>query len=73
MSMKSIRDAFQANGMRRDTVSNDQIEEIYVRVTEALSAGQLRDLIYDEQIYKYVRIKLEEIKLSRDDWLTNWR
>ena len=73
MTKKDILDEFQANGISRDNVSSDQIEEIYVRVIRTLRVGELRDLTYEEQLHRYVLLKLYEIKITRNDWELNGR
>lgn len=73
MRKKDILDTFDANDLDRDRVSNPQILQIYVRVIHKLEVGELRDLTYEEQLNRYVRLKLEEIKLSRQDWELNGR
>jgi len=73
MTRKEILDAFSAKGINRDMVSRDQIEQIYVLVIDKLQVGELRDLTYEEQLFRYVKLKLTEIKTSRQDWDLNGR
>jgi len=73
MTKKDILDVFDANNLDRDKVSNQQIGQIYVRVINKLKVGELRDLTHEEQLNRYVCLKLEEIKMSRQDWELNGR
>ena len=73
MRAKDIRDAFHAKGIARDEVSSKQIEEIYVKIMMGLKSGPLRDMMYREQLHNYVRLKIEEITFSRQDWELNHR
>ena len=73
MIYKDILDAFEANGVSRDSVSNKQVGQIYVKVIQKLRAGELRDLTYEEALPRYVKIKLIEIEQSRQDWEINHR
>ena len=73
MTKKEILDAFEANDINRNKVSNDQISQIYVKVIHKLKVGELRDLTYEEQLHRYVQLKLWEIIQSRNDWELNGR
>jgi hypothetical protein len=73
MMKKDILDAFEANDIDRDKVSNQQISLIYVKVIHKLQVGELRDLTHEEQLYRYAQLKFREIKLSRQDWELNGR
>jgi hypothetical protein len=73
LAKKSIIDAFQANGVKRTEVTDEQVSRIYVAVLDKLEVGELRDLTYEEDLHRYVLLKLREIKLSRMDWEVNGR
>ena len=73
MTKKDILDVFDANGIDRDKVYSKQIGHIYVKVIHKLQTGVLRDIAYEAQLYRYVQLKLWEIKLSRQDWDINGR
>ena len=73
MTYKDILDCFEANGLSRSSVSNEQVSQIYVRVLQKLRVGELRDLTYEEDLHRYVKMKMEEIESSRKDWELNYR
>jgi hypothetical protein len=73
MTVKDILDAFDANGLDRQKVAQDQITKIYVMVLESLKVGEIRDRALDEFLAIYVRMKIREVTLSRQDWELNWR
>ena len=73
MTHKDILDAFEANGIPRNSVSTEQISQIYVRVLQKMRVGELRDLTYQEELHRYSKIKLDEIAFSRQDWELNHR
>lgn len=73
MTKKDILDAFEVNCIERDDISSKQISQIYVKVLHMLKVGQLRDLTYEEQLHLYVRLKIQEITYSRQDWELNGR
>lgn len=73
MTARDILDAFDSGGIERDKVSLRQIQQVYVKVLNELKVGRLRDLMYREQLHHYVCLKVEEIKLSRQDWELNHR
>lgn len=73
LTQRDILDAFEANGLDRAKVTSQQIGQIYVKVVHKLRVGELRDLTYEEQLYRYVRLKLSEIMVSRQDWELNGR
>lgn len=73
MTKRDILDVFDANRIDRDKVYSKQIDHIYVKVIHKLQTGVLRDLAYEEQLYRYVQLKLCEIRLSRQDWDINGR
>ncbi len=73
MTTKDILDAFEANGINRNNANNNQLNQIYVKVIHKLQVGELRDLTFEEQLYRYVQLKLTEIKISRQDWELNWK
>lgn len=73
LTKKDILDTFEANDMEREKVSNQQINQIYVKVLHKLKVGKLRDLTLEQLLHQYVRLKLEEINFSRQDWELNGR
>ncbi len=73
MTKKDILDALEANGVERDKVSPQQISQVYVKVLSKLRSGELRDLITEEQLLRYVNLKIEEITYSRMQWELNER
>jgi len=73
MSKKDILDCFDAHGIIREQVSPQQVTQIYVRVIHKLRVGELRDLTWEEELHRYVGMKLREINLSRQDWELNGR
>jgi hypothetical protein len=73
MTVKDIYDAFDANGLDRQKVTHEQIEKIYVLVLESLKVGEIRDRALEESLALYVRLKINEVTLSRQDWELNWR
>lgn len=73
MTKRDILDVFEAYGMERDKVSPQQVSLIYVKVIHKLRVGELRDLTWEEQMHKYVSLKLREIYYSRQDWELNGR
>jgi hypothetical protein len=73
MTVKEIRDTFVACGLPREQITPEQIELVYVKVLEKLTAGTLRDFIFKEGLHEYVHLKIEEITYSRQDWELNGR
>lgn len=73
MTAKDILDAFEANDVARSSVSSEQIGQVYVKVIHKLRVGELRDLTYEEELNRYVQLKLSHIQLSRQDWELNHR
>src|SRR5262249_19143962 len=71
LTKKDVLDAFTANGLDRDKVTRDQINQLYVKIIHTLQVGELRDLTYKNNLQGYVKIKLKEIKWSRRDWEAN--
>ena len=73
MTKKDILDCFDAHGIIRDHVVPQQVTQIYVRVIHKLKVGELRDLTWEEELHRYVGMKLREINQSRQDCELNGR
>lgn len=73
MTKKDILDVLEASGYDRHKVSDDHVRKMYVQVLAQLKTGHLRDLTYETLFHHYVRLKIYEITVSRQDWELNQR